>query len=123
MNQVFSFSRARSLVWFVALWFAFVFEIETLAGYPVLSSTTPRGAQRGSEVKIKVAGDKLEDFQTLMFLSPGFTVKSVDKVEEKSVECTVVVAPETRTGNHLVVLSPKVAYHMVANSLWGIIPT
>lgn len=102
MNQVFSFSRARSLVWFVALWFAFVFEIETLAGYPVLSSTTPRGAQRGSEVKIKVAGDKLEDFQTLMFLSPGFTVKSVDKVEEKSVECTVVVAPETRTGNHLV---------------------
>ena len=72
------------------------------AAYPVLSSTTPRGAQRGSEVKIKVAGDKLKDFKTLMFLSPGFTVKSVDKVEDKLVECTVAVAPGTKTGNHLV---------------------
>lgn len=72
------------------------------AAYPVLSSTTPRGAQRGSEVKIKLAGDKLGDFQTLMFMSPGFTVKSVDKVENNLVECTLAVGPEVRTGNHLV---------------------
>ena len=75
---------------------------EADAAYPVLSSTTPRGAQRGSEVKIRIAGDKLADFQTLMFLTPGFTVKSVDKVEDKAVECNVAVAPEVRTGNHLV---------------------
>ncbi len=73
-----------------------------MAAYPTLGSTTPRGAQRGSEVKIKIAGDKLADFQTLLFLTPGFTVKSVDKVEEKSVECTVAIAPEVPTGNHLV---------------------
>ncbi len=73
-----------------------------MAAYPVLSSTTPRGAQRGSEVKMKIAGDKLSDFETLMFFTPGFSVKSVEKVEEKSVECTVVVAPEVPTGNHLV---------------------
>lgn len=75
---------------------------ETMAAYPVLSSTTPRGAQRGSEVKIVVAGDKLSDFETLKFFSPGFTLKSVEKVEEKRVECTIAVAPDVRTGNHLV---------------------
>lgn len=73
-----------------------------MAAYPVLSSTTPRGAQRGSEVKIVVAGDKLSDFETLKFFSPGFTLKSVEKVEEKRVECTIAVAPEVQTGNHLV---------------------
>jgi hypothetical protein len=72
------------------------------AAYPVFSSTTPRGAQRGADVKIKIAGDKLADFETLMFFSPGFTVKSVDKVEDKAVECTVSVAADTAPGNHLV---------------------
>lgn len=73
-----------------------------MAAYPVLSSTTPRGAQRGSEVKIVIAGDKLSDFETLKFFTPGFTVKSVEKVEEKRVECTLAVAPDVQTGNHLV---------------------
>jgi hypothetical protein len=102
MNKNLSHFTSRRLFGVATLLALTVLEYSGFAGYPVLSATAPRGAQRGSEVKIKVTGDKLADFQTLMFLSPGFTVKSVDKVEEKAVECTVVVAPEARTGNHLV---------------------
>ncbi len=81
-------------------WLAFAGAVT--AAYPVFNTTTPRGAQRGSEVKIKVTGERLADFETLLFFSPGFTVKSVDSVAEKTVECTVAVAPDTRPGNHLV---------------------
>jgi len=101
-KKVLSSSTVRSLCFLAVTLVALGGAQRMHAAYPVLSSTTPRGAQRGSEVKITVAGDKLADFQTLMFLSPGFTVKSIDKVGDKAVECTVVVAPEVRTGNHLV---------------------
>lgn len=72
------------------------------AAYPAFNATTPRGAQRGSEFKMKITGERLADFETLMFFSPGFTMKSVDKVENNLVECTVAVAADTRPGNHLI---------------------
>lgn len=102
MNRKALLSSVRCHLGIVLVGLALFGEGVSFGAYPVLSSTSPRGAQRGSEVKVKVSGDKLSDFQTLMFLSPGFSVKSVDKVEEKAVECTVVVSPEVRTGNHLV---------------------
>ena len=71
------------------------------AAYPSFNTTTPRGAQRGSEVKMRITGERLADFETLMFFSPGFTMKSVDKVEGNAVECTIAVAADTRPGNHL----------------------
>ncbi len=72
-----------------------------LAAYPVFNTTTPRGAQRGKEVKLKITGDRLGDFEELMFFSPGFAMKSVEKIEEKTVECTIAVAADARPGNHL----------------------
>lgn len=71
------------------------------AAYPDFSSTTPRGAQRGTEQKVVISGSRLGDFESLVFFSPGFGLKSVDKVENNRVEVTITVAPETRLGNHL----------------------
>ena len=101
MNKLpFSLFNTRVLIGTLAVatfgWFA-----NSQAAYPVFSSSAPRGGQRGSEFKMRINGDKLKDFETLLFLTPGITVKSVEKVEENAVECTVSIAPEVRTGNHL----------------------
>jgi hypothetical protein len=75
--------------------------LQALAAYPDFTSTIPRGAQRGSELKVVLNGNRLDDFESLIFASPGFTQKSVEKVAKNRVELTLQVAPETRLGNHL----------------------
>jgi hypothetical protein len=70
------------------------------AAYPTFSTISPNGGQRGSEVQLTVTGTQLEDFEGFIFMSPGFTVKKVDKVEGNKVQVTVAVAPETPLGNH-----------------------
>lgn len=64
------------------------------AAYPEFSSTTPNGAQRGTEVKLTVRGNRLADFESMIFFSPGFTQKSVEKAENGKVELTIAIAPD-----------------------------
>ncbi|SKA77849.1 pre-peptidase C-terminal domain-containing protein [Prosthecobacter debontii] len=71
------------------------------AAYPEFNTLKPNGAQRGSEVKLTLTGNRLNDFESLIFFSPGFTQKSVEKVENNKVEVTVAVAPNVELGNHL----------------------
>lgn len=71
------------------------------AAYPEFGTTKPNGAQRGSELKLTVTGSRLDDFESLIFFSPGFTQKSVEKVEKNKVELTLAIAPNVETGNHL----------------------
>ncbi|TDU80821.1 hypothetical protein EI77_00119 [Prosthecobacter fusiformis] len=80
---------------------AFLAGITLHAAYPEFNSTQPNGVQRGTETKLTITGDRLEDFESLIFFNPGFTQKSVDKVEAKKVEVTIAVAPEVEPGNHL----------------------
>ena len=72
------------------------------AAYPEFSACKPNGGQRGSEFKLTVTGTRLEDFETLLFYDPGFTVKSVDAVAAGKVELTVAVAADAALGSHLV---------------------
>lgn len=81
--------------------------LQGLAAYPDFTSTAPRGAQRGADQKLVITGNRLADFESLMFFSPGFTQKSVDKVEDKRVEVTISVAPDVRLGNHLIRVRTK----------------
>ena len=55
------------------------------------------GGQRGTEVKLTVTGERLDDFEGLIFFSPGFTQKSVDKVEKGKVDLTIAIAPDVPT--------------------------
>jgi hypothetical protein len=72
------------------------------AAYPEFSACKPNGGQRGSEFKLSVTGTRLEDFETLLFYDPGFTVKSVDAVAAGKVDLTIAVAADATLGSHLV---------------------
>lgn len=72
------------------------------AAYPDFNTTKPNGAQRGTEQKLTITGNRLEDFESLIFFSPGFTQKSVEKVEKNKVELTIAIAPDVEPGNHLI---------------------
>jgi len=77
------------------------------AAYPEFSGTKPNGGQRGTDWKLTVTGNRLEDFESLIFFSPGFTQKSVDKVEKNKVELTVSVDASVPSGNHLMRIRTK----------------
>ena len=72
------------------------------AAYPEFSACKPNGGQRGSEFKLTVTGTRLEDFETLLFYDPGFTVKSVEAVAAGKVDLTIAVAADAALGSHLV---------------------
>lgn len=71
------------------------------AALPSFTGTTPQGVQRGVDTKIVVSGDRLDDFEGFIFYSPGFTLKSVDKVEKNRVEATLSVAGDVPLGGHM----------------------
>jgi hypothetical protein len=70
------------------------------AANPVLSSTLPRGGQRGAEVKVEISGDRLDDAQEVVFHYPGITAKDLKVIDPKKVEVTFVIAPDARLGEH-----------------------
>jgi hypothetical protein len=77
------------------------------AAYPEFSTTIPNGGQKGTELKLTVTGKNLEDFESLMFFSPGFTQKSTDKVEKNKVQVTIAIAADVPSGNHLIRIRTK----------------
>jgi hypothetical protein len=71
------------------------------AAYPTFSSTKPNGGQRGTDVQVVLSGSQLSDFEGLLFMSPGFTLKSTDKVEGGKVTVTLTIAKEVPPGLHM----------------------
>ncbi len=67
---------------------------------PDLVSSTPRGAQVGSEARITFTGDRLDDAQELLFHDLGITFKDLKVVDAKKVEATLVIAKDCRLGEH-----------------------
>jgi hypothetical protein len=84
-----------------------LFVLGAHAAMPDFTGTTPQGVQRGVDNKVIVTGNRLEDFEGFIFYTPGFTLKSVDKVEKNKVEVTVSVAPEVPLGGHMLRLRTK----------------
>ncbi|MEX2175573.1 MAG: PPC domain-containing protein [Pirellulaceae bacterium] len=69
---------------------------------PDFNAISPTGVQRGTEVELTFAGGNLAKAQEALFYSPGFTVKSIAAVDDKSVKAVVTVAPDCRMGIHAV---------------------
>ncbi|MFZ4768023.1 MAG: PPC domain-containing protein, partial [Roseimicrobium sp.] len=69
--------------------------------YPEFTTTKPNGGQRGADVKVTLSGNRLADFDGIVFMSPGFTLKSTDKVENNKVDVTLSIAPEVPPGLHM----------------------
>ena len=71
------------------------------AASPRLTIILPRGVQRGKEVEVTFSGSLLKDAQEIFFYEPGFTVKKLTPVNVNSFKATILVAPETRLGEHV----------------------
>lgn len=94
----------------------------TFAAYPTFTSTKPNGGQRGTDVKLTVTGAQLADFESMMFFSPGFTQKSVEKVENGKVEITIAIAADVQPGNHLMRIRTKSGISHARQFFVGIFP-
>jgi hypothetical protein len=92
------------------------------AAYPEFSTTKPNGGQRGTDVKLTVTGTRLADFESLIFFSPGFTQKSVEKVENGKVDLTINIAPDVAPGNHLMRIRTKTGISHARQFFVGIFP-
>jgi hypothetical protein len=92
------------------------------AAYPTFTATKPNGGQRGTEVKLTVTGTQLADFESMIFFSPGFTQKSVEKAENGKVELTIAIAPDVPPGNHLMRIRTKTGISHARQFFVGIFP-
>ncbi len=66
---------------------------------PKLNSTTPAGAQRGTEVEVKLNGSRLEDAQEVVFYGSGIQCTKLD-TKTNSVKAHFKIAKDCRLGEH-----------------------
>lgn len=69
---------------------------------PSLGGIAPYGVQRGFETEVLFQGGRLQDAKELLFYSPGFTVTSIEAVNDATVKAKLNVAPDCRMGIHAV---------------------
>lgn len=77
------------------------------ASYPEFTTTKPNGGQRGTEFSLTVTGSRLDDFEGFIFMSPGFTMKKVEKIEKTKVTAIVAIDKSVPLGNHMMRLRTK----------------
>jgi len=77
------------------------------AAYPDMSALRPHGGQIGADVKLTITGARLDDFEDLMFYTPGFKVKSVESRAANKVELTLSIDKSVRAGNHVMRVRTK----------------
>jgi len=72
------------------------------AASPNLGGTTPRGAQRGTEVEVVFSGAQLDDAQEILFYEPGIEVTKLEVVNPTTVKVLFKIAPDCILGSHRV---------------------
>jgi len=77
------------------------------ASSPEFSGIAPRGVQRGVDTPVVFSGQRLDDYEGIIFFSPGISVKSVGKIEAGKVEAVLSVAPDVPLGNHMMRLRTR----------------
>lgn len=77
------------------------------AAYPDISALKPHGGQIGAETKVTITGARLDDFEDLLFYTPGFKVRSVESRVANKVELTLAIDKSVRAGNHVVRVRTK----------------
>ena len=77
------------------------------AASPNFQYTEPRGGKRGTEVKVVITGQRLQDLQEIIFHEPGLSAKDIlvdPKANGAKAEATIVIAPDCTLGQHHMVL-------------------
>src|SRR4051794_7864939 len=70
------------------------------AASPALASVLPRGGQRGTEVELTFAGDRLADAKEILFYDPGISVIKLDVVNPQQLKARITIAPTAPLGEH-----------------------
>jgi len=74
---------------------------------PQLSSTTPNGVQRGTEVELKFNGTRLADAQEVFLFEPGVKVLELKEIKDTHVLARVKVEADCPLGEHKVRIRTK----------------
>ncbi|TWT31874.1 PPC domain-containing protein [Blastopirellula retiformator] len=76
------------------------------AAEPQFSSISPVGMQRGTEIEVNLRGDRLQDFNDLVFYTPGLSLKEIKPVEDKDkakkAVAVIVADSNCRLGMHAI---------------------
>lgn len=70
------------------------------AASPSFGGTTPRGAQRGTEVEVTLSGGQLEDAREVLLYETGIEVTKFEVVNGTTVKATFKIAPDCALGSH-----------------------
>src|SRR5882762_3480643 len=69
-----------------------------LATSPRLTSITPVGAQRGTELELTFGGERLQDAEEIFCFEPGIQVLKLNSVTNGTVKAQIKIAPECQLG-------------------------
>lgn len=72
------------------------------AARPHLALISPCGGQRGTEVDVVLAGQRLGDSQELMLYEPGIRVLKLEPKNENTLQARLALAPDCRLGVHAI---------------------
>jgi len=87
---------------------AFSLAATAFSASPRLTSITPRGVQRGTEVTVSFSGSNLADAAEIFFYEDaGFKVTKLEPEGNNRVKVTMTVAPDTRLGEHVAQVRTK----------------
>jgi hypothetical protein len=106
MNRILNFQRAALGLHPAQVLAAFslallcVSGVSTWAASPDLSTSIPRGGQRGTDVKVTFYGNRLDDAQEVIFHEPGIGFKDLKVLDARKVEATLTIEPDCRLGEH-----------------------
>jgi hypothetical protein len=77
---------------------ALIFSVQ--ANSPRLSSTTPPGGQRGTEISVTFFGSRLANSPEIVFSDPGIKVVKIDAVKTNSIKATLLISKDCELGEH-----------------------
>jgi hypothetical protein len=93
--------RQRVLLSAAVPWLLLIFAPLAQATSPKFNSTTPSGAQRGTELELRCNGARLEDAQELIFYSPGIEVLKFEPAKTNGpVKARIRIAKDCSLGEH-----------------------
>lgn len=85
----------------LALTSLFALTAAASAGFsPVLNGILPRGGQRGTEMQVIFAGQRLQDVQEILCYEPGITISELQAKDDNNVTAKLSVAPDARLGEY-----------------------
>ncbi len=71
------------------------------AGFtPVLNLIEPRGGQRGTELEMHFYGERLDNLQEILTLSPGIEVGEIAVENDKHASAKIFIRPDAPLGEH-----------------------